>query len=73
MSALSRFRAEIDDFLQYHPQSPLDDDQQMEFRGLNYYDENPAYIFEAPVERFDADRDADQHGRYAPLPPLGSF
>jgi uncharacterized protein (DUF1684 family) len=55
MSALSRFRAEIDDFLQYHPQSPLDDDQQAEFRGLNYYDENPAYIFEAPVERFGAD------------------
>ena len=40
MSNLRRFRAEIDDFLAHHPQSPLDETQREQFRGLAYYTEN---------------------------------
>ena len=55
MSAVSRFRAEIDDFMEYHPQSPLSPDQQEDFMGLYYFDEDPAYVFEVEVERFSDD------------------
>lgn len=55
MSELSRFRAEIDDFMAYHPQSPLTEAQQETFQGLNYYDENPDLVFEVDVERFSED------------------
>ncbi|MDX1687515.1 MAG: DUF1684 domain-containing protein [Candidatus Promineifilaceae bacterium] len=52
MSELTRFRAEVDDFMAYHPQSPLTEEQQEAFQGLNYYDENPDLVFEVEVERF---------------------
>jgi uncharacterized protein (DUF1684 family) len=55
MSVLSRFRAEVDDFMEYDPRSPLTDEQQIDFMGLNYYDEDPAFAFEAEVERFAED------------------
>lgn len=55
MSELSRFRAEIDDFMAYHPQSPLTEEQQEAFQGLNYYDENPDLVLEVDVERFSED------------------
>lgn len=55
MSALSRFRAEIDDFMQYHGQSPLTDEQIISFAGLNYYDEDPGFVIESEVERFAQD------------------
>jgi hypothetical protein len=51
MSELSEFRAEVDDFMQFHPQSPLDGGQQADFKGLNYYDENEALVLEVEVER----------------------
>ena len=54
MSALTRFRAEIDDFMAYHHQSPLEENQQRIFHGLNYYPENKAMIFSVDVERFPA-------------------
>lgn len=55
MSALSRFRAEIDDMMEYHPQSPLTDEQRDSFAGLNYYEEDPGYVIEGTVERFPDD------------------
>ena len=51
MSELSEFRAAVDEIMQFHPQSPLDDDEQTDFEGLNYYDENEALVFEVEVER----------------------
>ena len=51
MSELSEFRAAVDDFMQFHPQSPLDGEQQADFEGLNYYDDNEALVFEVEVER----------------------
>lgn len=55
MNQLTEFRQEIDSFLKYHPQSPLDDDQQQDFEGLKYYDYNPDLILEVEVERFPDD------------------
>ncbi|MFW6183402.1 MAG: DUF1684 domain-containing protein [Chloroflexota bacterium] len=55
MSQLSRFRAEVDDFMEFHPQSPLTDEQREAFQGLHYYDEKPEYVQEVAVERFDED------------------
>lgn len=54
MSNLTRFRAEMDDFMAYHHQSPLDENQQRTFHGLNYYPENKAMIFSVEVEQFPA-------------------
>ena len=42
MSALSEFRAAKDDFFRTDHQSPLQPQQQSQFDGLNYYDENEA-------------------------------
>jgi len=47
---LQQFRMELDDFMEFHPQSPLDDDQRDGFAGLDYYDENPALVFVVAVE-----------------------
>lgn len=55
MSALGRFRAEIDDFLQHHPHSPLTAEQRDTFTGLNYYEENPDLVLTVEVERFPED------------------
>ncbi len=55
MSALSRFRAEVDDLMEFDPHSPLTDEQQAKFNGLNYYDEDAAYVVEGDIERFSDD------------------
>ena len=55
MSTLSRFRAEIDDFMEYHPQSPLSDEQRTSFSGLSYYDEEKRLVIEVEAERFSED------------------
>lgn len=52
---LKNFREQIDDFMQFHPQSPLDDDQRDGFRGLDYYDENPALALRVAVDRLPED------------------
>jgi uncharacterized protein (DUF1684 family) len=44
MTPLVEFRAEVDDFMQFHPQSPLAAEQREAFEGLPYYDENDALI-----------------------------
>jgi len=55
MSELTALRSEIDEFMGYHSQSPLSDEQQADFTGLNYYPENAELVFEVDVELFSAD------------------
>ncbi len=55
MSQLTNFRAQIDDFMGGHPQSPLNHDQQLDFAGLNYYDEDEAFLFSLDVNKFPDD------------------
>ncbi len=54
MNDLERFRAEIDQFMKLHPQSPLEPEEQEKFTHLNYYDAAPDLVFEVTVERFGA-------------------
>ncbi len=51
----SEFRAQVDDFMEFHPQSPLDDKQREEFVGLEYYNENEDLILEVAIDRFPDD------------------
>jgi hypothetical protein len=55
MTALGDFRAEVDDFFQFHPQSPLDEEQQEAFEGLRYFDANDDLVLEVEVERLPDD------------------
>lgn len=55
MNDLTHFRAEVDNFLAQHPQSPLDPEQQFNFSGLDYYPENSALCFHVEVKRFADD------------------
>jgi uncharacterized protein (DUF1684 family) len=52
MSELTHFRQEIDQFMELHPQSPLDDAQRAGFAGLAYYDENPDFELIVAIEPF---------------------
>ena len=52
MTELEQFRAEKDDFFAHHPQSPLTSQQKQTFRGLAYFDENPALQLQVKVEPF---------------------
>ena len=54
MNDLERFRAEIDQFMKLHPQSPLEPEEQEKFTHLNYYNAAPDLVFEVTVERFGA-------------------
>lgn len=53
MSALSEFRASKDDFFRSDHQSPLQPQQQAEFDGLNYYDEDAALSLGLAPAPFD--------------------
>ena len=55
MTDLADFRADVDDFLQFHPQSPLEDAQRADFQGLEYFDTNDDLILEVELERFPDD------------------
>jgi uncharacterized protein (DUF1684 family) len=46
-------RAEKDDFLAEHPQSPLPPEEREAFDGLDYFDPDPDYRVEATVTTFD--------------------
>ncbi len=50
MTALDEFRAEKDEFFAQHPQSPLTHEQRHNFKGLNYFPENPALRLEVTVK-----------------------
>lgn len=52
---LKNFREEIDDFMQFHPQSPLPGELRDGFRGLDYYGENSALVLHVGVERLPDD------------------
>ena len=52
ISEISLFRLQKDEFFAQHPQSPLTKAQKKNFRGLNYFAENPAFRFELELERF---------------------
>lgn len=53
MTGLESFRKEKDEFFRHHPQSPLLPEQRRDFKGLNYFPENPALRLEVQVETFD--------------------
>ncbi|GJM40374.1 MAG: hypothetical protein DHS20C20_06560 [Ardenticatenaceae bacterium] len=52
MNELMHFRNEIDQFMGFHPQSPLDPNQREQFEGLNYYEPNDDLVLILPVETF---------------------
>ena len=54
MNDLDSFRAEKDEFFRNDPQSPLTVQQKREFRGLNYFPENPDLRLEVQVEELPA-------------------
>lgn len=58
-TALEAFRAEKDRFFGRHAQSPLEPEQKRQFKGLNYFPENPALRLEVTVDKF-AQRDTVQ-------------
>ncbi len=49
------FRGQVDDFMQHHPQSPLDWQQKQDFTAIDYYPENEDLILEVEVERLPDD------------------
>jgi uncharacterized protein (DUF1684 family) len=55
MSILKDLRAEIDDFMATHPQSPIDWEDREDFAGLKYYAENRALRFTAVLQPFPDD------------------
>jgi len=52
---LMDFREQVDDFMQHHPQSPLDWQQKQAFTAIEYYAENEELILDVEVERFSED------------------
>ena len=57
MSELSDFRRDKDAFFRDHPSSPLTDEQRATFEGLEYFDEDPAFVVRAPLETVGVDTD----------------
>lgn len=47
------FRAEKDEFFEFDPQSPLTDEQQADFGGLNYFPVKENLRFEIAIEPFE--------------------
>ncbi len=52
MTQLDDFRQAKDEFFEKDGQSPLTDNQKLNFHGLNYFPENPALHLVLPVEEF---------------------
>jgi uncharacterized protein (DUF1684 family) len=55
MDHVTNFREQIDDFMQNHPQSPLDPQQRKAFEGLDYFDDDEDFVFEVDVTRLSDD------------------
>jgi uncharacterized protein (DUF1684 family) len=51
---LARFRHGRDELFRTHPQSPLSDQARTQFKGLRYFDQDPAYRLHMRVEPADA-------------------
>jgi uncharacterized protein (DUF1684 family) len=52
--ALARFRRGRDELFRTHPQSPLNEEARTRFKGLHYFDHDPAYRIRLRVEPADA-------------------
>ncbi len=52
-AALERFRAGRDDLFRSHPQSPIEPAERASFKGLRYFNPDPAYRVEARFEAAD--------------------
>ena len=52
MNELDAFRVEKDDFFGHDHQSPLTREQKREFKGLNYFSEDPSLRLEIKAEEF---------------------
>ena len=55
MTNIKKLRRDIDDFMKYAHQSPLNPEQRRKFRGLSYYEYNQDLAFEVEAERFAED------------------
>jgi len=53
MTELADFRAAKDTFFRSHAQSPLTPEQKRDFAGLNYFPENPSFVFALEPETFE--------------------
>jgi uncharacterized protein len=53
ISELEQYRAEKDQFFRTSTHSPLTRDQKRQFQGLSYFTENPDFVIEVPLERFE--------------------
>ena len=53
MESLTHFRAQKDEFMRQHPQSPLPFEARATFGGLSYFDPAPELRFELPFEPAD--------------------
>jgi uncharacterized protein (DUF1684 family) len=51
--ALARFRAARDELFRTHPQSPIEPDERSHFRGLRYFEPDPAWRVPARMEPGD--------------------
>ncbi len=51
---LARFRQGRDELFRSHPQSPLSEEARTRFKGLQYFDHDPAYRIDVRVEAVDA-------------------
>ena len=51
--ALARFRAARDELFRAHPQSPIEPEERASFKGLRYFEADPAYRVRARVEPGD--------------------
>lgn len=54
MNQLTQFRQDVDQFMGFHPQSPLSADQRAKFEGLPYFAENETLALTVEVEQLAA-------------------
>jgi uncharacterized protein (DUF1684 family) len=51
VSQLTQFRNDVDQFMGFHPQSPLSADQRGDFSSLTYFEENEALVLNVMIDR----------------------
>ncbi len=54
MTDLEHFRQQLNHYFLAYADSPLSDEQKLDFEGLRYYDPNPALVIEADLDYFPA-------------------
>lgn len=77
ISQLEDFRQQVDDFLEHHPQSPMDWPDRQAFKGLDYYEPNPELVLDVEVTRYAEDEPliemTTNTGEQRPYRRWGSF